>query len=214
VHVRFRVTDRVDAGQFHSVAAPHLLLARPAGVASDECRGVTLEELYDHHADYVYRSLRRLGVPQSSLPDALQDVFVIVHRRLSELDPSGSAKPWLFVVAMGVARNQRRSLRRKAPERERGGVDPDRLGGRLEEPFERFAHTERIELFYKLLETLDDDKRAVFVLAELEELTVPEIAKTLALNLNTAYARLRAARKLFEQALSRLRAREQGLDVV
>jgi RNA polymerase sigma-70 factor, ECF subfamily len=137
-------------------------------------------------------------------------VFVVVHRRLPELEPSGSPKPWLFVLALGIARNHRRSLRRKAPERERGSMDPDRLGGRLEEPFERAAHAERVELFYRLLEALDDDKRAVFVLAELEELTVPEIADALGLNLNTAYARLRAARQKFEQALSRLRARAGG----
>jgi RNA polymerase sigma-70 factor (ECF subfamily) len=193
------------------VAAPPLLLVRPVVAAAPDAAGtVTLEELYDGYADYVYQSLRRLGVPQPSLPDALQDVFVVVHRRLAELDASGSPKPWLFVLAMGIARNHRRSLRRKAPERERGSVDPDRLGGRLEEPFERAAHAERVELFYKLLEALDDDKRAVFVLAELEELTVPEIARALGLNLNTAYARLRAARQKFEQALSRLRARSGG----
>jgi RNA polymerase sigma-70 factor (ECF subfamily) len=211
--LRFRVTDPDDRGQFQVVAAPPLLLLRPAAVARDEAGTVTLEELYDRHADYVYKSLRRLGVPHASLPDALQDVFVVVHRRLSELEPCRSAKPWLFVLAMGVARNHRRRWRRKAPEHEHTGVDPDRLGGRVEEAFERAVHAERIEHFYKLLEALDDDKRAVFVLAELEELTVPEIASTLGLNLNTAYARLRAARQRFEQALSRLRAREQGLQI-
>jgi len=191
------------------VTAPPLVFLHRATVPAEVAEAVTLEELYDRHADYVYQSLRRLGVPEVSLSDALQDVFVIVHRRLSEIDPSGSAKPWLFVVAMGVARNHRRTLRRKRPEREHSGVDPDLLGGRLEEPFERAAHAEGVALFYKLLESLDDDKRAVFVLAELEELTVPEIAETLSLNLNTAYARLRAARQKFELALSRFRASER-----
>ncbi len=173
---------------------------------------VSLEEVYDRHADYVYQSLRRLGVPPAGLSDAFQDVFVVVHRRLAELDGSGSVKSWLFVVALGVARNHRRSLRRKGPERgESPRVDPDQLGGRSEEPLDRAAHAERVELFYKLLETLDEDKRAVFVLAELDELSVPEIAETLSINLNTAYARLRAARQRFEQALARFRAREQGV---
>jgi RNA polymerase sigma-70 factor (ECF subfamily) len=189
-------------------ASPFLLVGR-AAVPSELGAPITLEELYDRHADYVYQSLRRLGVPRTSLPDALQDVFVIVHRRLSELDTSGSPKPWLFVLAMGVARNHRRRQRRKEPERAHSCVDPDRLGGRFEEPFERAAHAERVTLFYKLLESLDDDKRAVFVLAELEELTVPEIAETLTLNVNTAYARLRAARERFEKALSRFRASER-----
>jgi RNA polymerase sigma-70 factor (ECF subfamily) len=189
-------------------ASPFVLIQR-AAVPSELGAPITLDELYDRHADYVYQSLRRLGVLRESLPDALQDVFVIVHRRLSELDTSGSPKPWLFVLAMGVARNHRRRLRRKKPEREHAGVDPDRLGGRFEEPFERAAHAESVALFYKLLESLDDDKRAVFVLAEIEELTVPEIAVTLSLNLNTAYARLRAARQRFDLALSRFRASER-----
>ena len=173
---------------------------------------ISLEELYDRHADYIYHSLRRLGVPLAGLPDALQDVFVVAHRRLPELDATGQVRSWLFVVAMGVARNHRRTLRRKAPEHDGCAtpIDPDHLGGRTDEPFERVAHAERIKLFYDLLDTLDEDKRAVFVLAELEELTVPEIAVTLSINLNTAYARLRAARQKFEHALARFRARDQG----
>lgn len=171
----------------------------------------SVEELYDHHASYVYRSLRRLGVPQQNLSDALQDVFIVVHRRLRELDPSRSARAWLFVVSLGIARNHRRTLRRKAPES--GFVhraDPDHIGGRFEEPLDRAAHAERIETLYRLLDTLDEEKRAVFVLAELEERTVPEIADTLGINLNTAYARLRAARQKFESGLARLKAEEKG----
>jgi RNA polymerase sigma-70 factor (ECF subfamily) len=191
------------------VTAHPLLLVQPGAASAERAAAVTLEELYDRHADYVYQSLRRLGVPRANLSDAFQDVFVVVHRRLSQLDPTVSAKPWLFVLAMGVARNHRRTLRRKAPEREHAGVDPDLLGGRFEEPFDRAAHAESVDLFYRLLETLDDDKRAVFVLAELEQLTVPEIAETLSVNLNTAYARLRVARQKFELALSRFRAVER-----
>jgi len=184
-----------------------------AGLLADTSEPVaapTLEELYDRYAEYVYQSLRRLGVPSAGLPDALQDVFVVVHRRLADLDSSGSVKSWLFVLALGVARNHRRTLRRKAPERGGTAVDPDQLGGRFDEPFERTAHAESVELFYRLLENLDEDKRAVFVLAELEELTVPEIATALSINVNTAYARLRAARQKFEQSLARFRAREHG----
>lgn len=172
----------------------------------------TVEELYDEHADYVHRSLRRLGVPRQNLSDALQDVFVVVHRRLAELDPSRPARPWLFVVAMGIARNHRRVLRRKAPESagRLHGADPDQIGGRFEEPLDRAVHAERMETLYRLLDTLDEEKRAVFVLSEIEERTIPEIADTLGINLNTAYARLRAARQKFESALARLRAQEKG----
>jgi len=197
------------------VAAPFRLVGwLTAHDAREEPTSVSLEELYDTYADYLYHALRRLGVPPASLADALQDVFVVVHRRLPTLDTSRSVKSWLFVLAMGVARNHRRTLRRKQPENCTGVVpiDPDQIGGRFEEPLERAAHAQRVALFYDLLDTLDDDKRAVFVLAELEEQSVPEIAATLSINVNTAYARLRAARQKFEQSLARFRAknRERG----
>ena len=186
-----------------------LFLFQTLPVRSETARSrPSFEELYDLHADYVYQSLRRLGVPQQNLADALQDVFIVVLRRLRELDPSRSARAWLFTVSLGVARNQRRTARRKAPECT--GItqraDPDCLGGRSEEALDRAAHAERVDILYRVLDTLDHEKRAVFVLAELEELTVPEIAQTLGINLNTAYARLRVARQRFEHGLSRLQA--------
>ena len=181
------------------------------GHAASSAVGATLriEDVYDAYADYVFRSLRRLGVPESVLKDALQDVFVVVHRRLAEFHAAEHVKRWLFVIALRVASNHRRSLRRRwsrfasAPE-----LDIERVAaGRAEEPLELAEHAERIRLFYALLESLDDDKRSVFVLAELEQLSVPEIAATLGLNVNTAHARLRAGRQRFEQALRRHEAR-------
>ncbi|KYF94889.1 hypothetical protein BE20_05205 [Sorangium cellulosum] len=172
---------------------------------------LTVEALYDAYADYVYRSLRRLGVVEANLPDALQEVFVVVHRRLGEFHADAYVKQWLFVIALRIARNYRRTLVRRRPEREAlaAGVDPDSLAAaRSDGPFERAAQAEEIRLFYSLLETLDDDKREVFVLAELEQMSVPEIADTLSLNVNTVYSRLRAARQAFERALSRRRAQQ------
>lgn len=173
---------------------------------------LTVEALYDAYADYVYKSLRRLGVVEANLPDALQEVFVVVHRRLGEFHAHAHVKQWIFVIALRVARNYRRALVRRKPEREAlaAGVDPDSLAAeRSDGPFERAAQAEKIRLFHSLLETLDDDKREVFVLAELEQMSVPEIADTLSLNVNTVYSRLRAARQGFERALSRHNAQQK-----
>jgi RNA polymerase sigma-70 factor (ECF subfamily) len=65
-----------------------------------------------------------------------------------------------------------------------------------------------VRVLHTLLEQLADERREVFVMADLEQLTMPEIAETLAINVNTAYARLRLARQEFEQALARHRARD------
>ncbi|WP_437938731.1 RNA polymerase sigma factor [Sorangium sp. So ce341] len=183
----------------------------PPPVSERAAGELTVEALYDAYADYVYRSLRRLGVVEANLPDALQEVFVVVHRRLGEFHAHAYVKQWLFVIALRIARNYRRTLVRRRPEREAlaAGVDPDSLAAeRSDGPFERAAQAEEIRLFYALLETLDDDKREVFVLAELEQMSVPEIADTLSLNVNTVYSRLRAARQAFERALSRRRAQQ------
>jgi RNA polymerase sigma-70 factor (ECF subfamily) len=195
------------------------LMAEPGAAGSAHASSpvaaaaLQVEDVYDAHADYVFRSLRRLGVPESLLKDALQDVFVVVHRRLAEFHAADQAgahvKRWLFVIAARVAANHRRSLRRRW-SRFFGDppLDLDAVAaGRAEEPLELAEHAERVRIFYALLESLDDDKRTVFVLAELEQMSVPEIAITLGVNVNTAHARLRAGRKRFEAALQRFEAR-------
>jgi RNA polymerase sigma-70 factor (ECF subfamily) len=193
------------------VARPEPAAGAPALASRDPSgAGLAVVRLYNAYADYIFRSLRRLGVDEASLQDALQEVFIVVHRRLDESRSPEQIKRWLFVIAMGVASNYRRAAGRKRPERSAAGIDPDTLASRLtDDPFEQLAHAQQVHLFYRLLETLDDDKRAVFVLAELEQVSVAEIAETLSVNVNTAHARLRAARRLFGEALSRHRAREE-----
>jgi RNA polymerase sigma-70 factor, ECF subfamily len=157
------------------------------------------DAVYDQHADFVWRSLRRLGVLEPSLDDALQDVFLVVHRRLHEFEPRSPLKAWLFAIVCRVARDHRRLIRRK------GGLDelPAGLPDRAPGPAEQLEKLEALRLVDAVLEELDDDKREVFILVEIEELSAPEIAEALDLNLNTVYSRLRAARREFERALAR-----------
>jgi RNA polymerase sigma-70 factor (ECF subfamily) len=160
-------------------------------------------------ADVVWRGLRRLGVPDASVDDALQDVFVVVHRRLGEFEGRSSLRTWLFGIALGVARNYRRSSRRRAAEGPLAAeVDDDLPAPDSRGPEGRAQDAEAVRTLYTLLDQLDEDKRTVLVLADLEEMTAPEIAATLSLNLNTVYARIRAARLAFEQAVARFRQKE------
>jgi len=169
----------------------------------------SFEEVYDEHAEFVWRSLRRLGVPEASVDDALQDAFVVVHRRLGEFEGKSSVRTWLFSIVLRVARNQRRSLRRHAPELALASEANDELPSPdVRGPEGRAEDAEAVRTLYALLDQLDEDKREVFVLADLEEMTAPEIAAALSLNVNTVYARIRAARLAFEQAVARHRAKE------
>ena len=159
----------------------------------------------------MWRSASSLGVRPSAVDDVSQEVFVIVSRRLAEFEGRSSFRTWLSGIVLNVVRHHRRSLLRKSPHelsREEAG-DPDELPSSADDPYENAVHAEGTRLLQRLLDDLDDEKREVLVLAELEQFTVPEIAEALSLNVNTAYSRLRLAREQFDQGLARHRARTE-----
>lgn len=166
----------------------------------------SFERLYDEQAEFVYRSLLRLGVREAEADDALQEVFLVVHRRLDQYVGHDFLRTWLFRIALHVAQHVRRSQRRAPEPLDADSLPEERTPG----PWRLTELSDRVRLLHALLETLDEDKRTVFILAELEQMTMPQIAAALGINLNTAYARLRAARLRFDEALARHRARQAG----
>lgn len=173
----------------------------------------TFNELYDAHFAFVWRSARRLGTPTATLDDVVQEIFIVAHRRLPEFEGRSSLKTWLFAIVLNVVRAHRRMLRAKHPHAIRGDADAPADADRIaadaaSAPDEIVSRAEAAELLDSLLDRLDDDKRAVFVLAELEQMSVPEIATMLGVPLNTAYSRLRLARKAFASAAARVHARD------
>ena len=159
--------------------------------------------MYEAHFDFVWRSLRRLGVPEAQLEDAVHDVFLVVHRRLPEFQGKSSLKTWLFAIAMRVSQNVRRSLSRRPSELVENEVAAEAQAS----PDEQAERSRAVQLGVRLLNELDADKRAVFILAELEQLPASEISDMLKIPLFTVYSRLRAARRAFEAALAREQAR-------
>lgn len=153
----------------------------------------TFDALYEHYFDFVWRSLRRLGVHPALVEDAAQDTFVVVHRRFADLRAECSAKAWLFGIAMRVAADYRRKQRRKGTV----SIDVDSASSPEGSPFEGTARAEAARFVDRFVVSLDDDKRAVFVLAELEGMSAPEISEALDTKLNTVYSRLRIARERF-----------------
>ena len=164
-----------------------------------------LPEIYAQHADFVFRNLRRLGVIESAIDDAVQDVFLVVHRRLGDFEARAQVTTWLFGIVLRVAQSYRRSaMRRRARLSDTPASECEQVPvSTAESPIELLERREASTLLHRLLDELDDDKRAMLVCIELEQMTVPEAAESLGLNLNTAYGRLRAARAAFNEAVAR-----------
>jgi RNA polymerase sigma-70 factor, ECF subfamily len=164
-------------------------------------------DVYREYFDFVWRSAQGLGTRPASLEDVVQEIFVVVHRRLAEFEGRSTVRTWLSRIVLNVVRHHRRSLSRKSPHElsREEPRDPDALPSRGHDPFERAVLSEGTRLVQQVLETLGDEKREMIVLADIEGLAVPEIAEALGLKLNTAYSRLRLARKAFDEAVARYR---------
>ncbi len=163
-----------------------------------------MAELYDSHVRFLFRALARLGVPDAALDDAVQDVFLVVHRKGAGFEGRSSTRTWLYGIALRVARKYRHYAARAAEhELDAAWIAPV---SNPEQHSQRVAEVRRVDA---ILRSLDEPMREVFVLAEIEELTAPEIAEVLEVKLNTVYSRLRLARERFEAALFRDRVRER-----
>lgn len=172
---------------------------------SSRASSPSFSEVYEQHFDFVWRSARRLGVPESSVDDVVQDVFVTVYRRLADFEGRSQLKTWIFGILRHTISDMRRGQRRKPTS----ALDQEPADGRGLSPQDAAVRSEGFKLLHEALASLPEEQREVFVLAELEQLSSPEIASALEVNLNTVYSRLRAARQEFEAALKRLRSRDE-----
>lgn len=186
--------------------------------AQESARGAvdapSFEAVYDAHAEFVWRAARRLGVAPSALEDVFQEIFLVVHRRLGDFEARSSVRTWLYGITVHVVRRHRRTLQRKPSHLTADGELEHAVGAAqgdaaIDGPHEAAAKREAVRVLHEILDQLDDDKREVFVLAELEQMPAHEIGDALALNPNTVQSRLRAARQAFEQALARHHARDR-----
>ncbi|MBV1857386.1 MAG: RNA polymerase sigma factor [Nannocystaceae bacterium] len=164
--------------------------------------------LFRAHFGFVRRVLQRCGVAEADLDDAVQEVFLVVHRRIDDFQGRSSETTWLYAVAVRVASTLRRSASREHARRSKVG---EQMHSASEaDPERELSRAQAAALLDRLLDDLDSTKRTVFVLAELEGVPVPEIAQIMAANVRTTHSRLRLARKRFNDALLRHHAQESS----
>ena len=191
--------------------APHIAL--PA--SQEERLRLALagfDAIYERMVEYVWNVVCRMGVPPSDAEDVVQEVFVTVYRRLGEFEGRAQLKTWVFSIAVHFVQHYFRTRRRKPGDRATAkGTEIHVLADQRENgPASQVERMERYDALDRVLGELDEAKRLVFVLAELEQMTLSEIGEVVGANANTVASRLRAARQAFEKALARFQARELG----
>ncbi|HKO90771.1 MAG TPA: sigma-70 family RNA polymerase sigma factor, partial [Polyangiaceae bacterium] len=154
--------------------------------------------VYLEHFDFACRSLRLLGVAPGALEDAAQDVFGIVCKRLGEFTGEASLRTWIFAIVQRVASNQRRTQRRKQRPLEPLTEPLATLDPSPEAHAEAAQAASLVQLF---CDTLDEGRRAVFVLVLVEDVPAREVAQALEIPLFTVYSRIRALREQLQEFL-------------
>lgn len=161
-----------------------------------------LREVFEAHGPFVCRSLRYLGVREADLDDLLQEVFLVVYQRLNDYEEKGRARAWLYSICTRVAHAQRRRLGRR---RETGAPLPAEESAAPTQ-HEQVEDREALVLGQRLLQQLPEQQRDVFLLYEVEDMSMAEIAQALDCPLQTAYSRLHKARARILAEVERIAA--------
>jgi len=177
-----------------------------------------LEQVYAEHFRYVWRCLRALGLRDGQVDDAIHDVFLVVQQKLAEFDGNAEVTTWLYAICLRVARRYRWAARRDAWRYFSSDDDVDSRNDAVRgvtspserEPDRALEREERLSLARRALDRLDDDKREVFVLSQVEQRSGPEIAEITGSPVNTVYSRIRAAKLAFQAEITRLELVTRG----
>lgn len=158
-------------------------------------------EIYRKYFNFVWSCTRRFGIPENEVEDVVQEIFVVIHARLQTLERSEALRSWIYGIVRRTASTYHRNKRVRAAHVEAFCAEPDVTYPQIPSPLDLAEQSDQVRLLWSLIEQLDPPKREAFVLAELDEMTVPEIAAAINVPLNTVYSRIRVARQELEQAL-------------
>jgi RNA polymerase sigma-70 factor (ECF subfamily) len=162
---------------------------------------LTFAQVYEAHVDFVWRTLRHLGVPAQDLADVCQEVFIVIHRQLPAFEGRSRITTWIFQICINHARDRARKAHVRHEVLADNGLD--RVPAVARDPLAELEHKTDLVLFQGALEAMNLDQRATFILFEIEGMSGAEVAEALQVPIGTAYTRLRLARQAFHEALDR-----------
>jgi len=181
--------------------------APPLPKVAETAAPLDVAQVHEEHADFVWRSLQRLGVASQDLEDLLQEVFIVVHKKLATFNHSARVTTWLFGICLRVASTHRRSARRRYEHVGLPARDTADSGARTN-PESALAERQALVRLEIALGAMTLERRAVFVMFEIEGISAPVIAETLGVPVGTVYSRLSTARAEFSESLARLERRD------
>jgi RNA polymerase sigma-70 factor (ECF subfamily) len=181
----------------------------PEHAVSTPAPALDFAQVWQGYAAYVLALLRRLGVPSSDVEDVAQEVFWTVHRKLPMFEHRSSLRTWVCGICLRKASDHRRSRarRRALQEHSRLASEPPHATDCAEVAL---ARSEQARTFERALAGLTEAQRDVFVLYEIEELSMAEVGALVGAGRFTCYTRLRAARSHLRAFYTRNQARESG----
>lgn len=163
---------------------------------------LSLRTIYEDHWRFVWRCVRKMGIPEARVEDVVQDVFIVVGRQLDTFEGRSSIRTWLYGIAFRVSQEDHRRRAKEARP-----AEPANLG--QAGPDDYAERVQAAQMLHALLGELPDEQRIVFVLSELEGQSPREVAASTGVGINTVYSRLRRAREHLERATERLRVRSK-----
>jgi RNA polymerase sigma-70 factor, ECF subfamily len=209
------VTESRGSQQWHDVKPANAMARQePPREPPDDSGEKTLGEAvspfefraaFEQHFAYVWHTLRRLGIRERDLDDVAHDVFFEVYRARDRYDPTRALRAWLFGFAFRIAARHRRRASHRLEVLDEASERPDDAPTALEHVLD----TEALGVAHRALEAMEIDRRAVFLMHEVDGFSIPEVAEALSIPLNTAYSRLRLARDEFRKRVRRLRLPEK-----
>lgn len=175
--------------------------AESHSAGSPDCDRASCRCVFEEHHQYVRHTLRRLGTRAANLEDLTQDVFVVFYRRRCDYDPSRPLRRWLGGIALRVAT----AYRRRGQSAEVLGWEADNVPDGAPLPDDKLASNQDFALVLEALDAVALDRRIVLMMHEVDDVAMPEIARSLEIPVGTAWSRLRLARDDFKATLTRLR---------
>lgn len=166
------------------------------------------KDIYTNYFNFVWSSAGHLGAPKDAIDDLVQDVFLVIHARLHTLQRPDALRSWIYGIVRRTISDYRRAKRTRETLGATLGAEPKPSNP---SPLDITEMNSDLAILRGILASLDDQKREVFVMVEVLEMSVPEVAQAIEIPLNTAYSRLRNAREAFNEALALLEGREKEI---